>query len=547
MRYGFVIDHNRCIGCHACTVACKEEHNVPLGVFRTWVKYIEKGEFPHASRHFGVMRCNHCDDAPCVEICPTRALFRRDDGIVDFDNNRCIGCKSCMQACPYDALYLDPATHTAAKCNFCAHRIEMNLEPACVIVCPTRAIIAGDIDNPESSIGQIIATQKVAARKPQKGTRPKLFYAGIEGDLLQPSMMEPQSSHLFAEHHPDAQYLYPTLSRSVAGEEQARAGEEYYFGDVHSAARSNPGAARVVYDVAHPRPWGSIPAFYLWTKSIAAGVLMVTALLFGLVASSDPASGGRLLLAILAPAAAILFTGITTLLLIADLHRPERFYYILLKPNPRSWLVAGTWILILYSILAAVWLGCGIAFSGSVHPLIIVAAAIGGAFSAGYSAFLFAQAKGRDLWQSPLFLWHLLVQAIVAGAAIIILLAVLDGYPHIVDAADGGRAIMRATNFLLVGGVVLGMLMVLGELLLTPFSTDAQYAAEMILRGRLRYMFWLGVVALGTGAPAGLLLYALAADTVSVPLEVLAAVLSLAGLLVFEKVWIIAGQAAPLS
>jgi Fe-S-cluster-containing dehydrogenase component len=81
------------------------------------------------------VRCNHCDAAPCVEICPTRALFRRDNGIVDFDNSRCIGCKSCMQACSYDALYIDPNSNTAAKCNFCAHRIELNLEPACVIVC----------------------------------------------------------------------------------------------------------------------------------------------------------------------------------------------------------------------------------------------------------------------------------------------------------------------------------------------------------------------------------------------------------------------------
>jgi Fe-S-cluster-containing dehydrogenase component/formate-dependent nitrite reductase membrane component NrfD len=541
LRYGFVIDHNRCIGCHACTVACKEEHNVPVGVFRTWVKYIEKGQFPHASRHFGVMRCNHCDDAPCVEICPTRALFRRDDGIVDFDNSRCIGCKSCMQACPYDALYLDPNTHTAAKCNFCAHRIEMNLEPACVIVCPTRAIIAGDIDNPDSNISQIIATGKVAARKPQKGTRPKLFYAGIEGDLLQPSMMEPQPSHIFAGLHPDAgQHPYRILSRKGEGEGSRINGRAATF-------RSNPGAARVVYDVEHPRPWGSIPAFYLWTKSIAAGVLMVAALLLGISSPHDGLSDGRLLFTTLAPGTALLFTGITSLLLIADLHRPERFYYILLKPNPRSWLVVGTWILIVYSILAAIWLAFGLVFNSTPRLPLVVAASLAGACSAGYSAFLFAQAKGRDLWQSPLFLWHLLVQAIVAGAALGILLAVFDGYPHIADASDGGRRFIWASNLMLLGGVVLSTLMVLGELWATPFSADIHYAAEMILHGRLRYMFQFGVLGMGAIIPGGILLYVSAAGTTSVPLEVLAAVLSLAGLLIFEKVWIDAGQAPPLS
>ena len=202
-KFGFVIDQNRCIGCHACTVACKEEHDVPIGVFRTWVKYVEKGAFPDTSRHFGVLRCNHCDAAPCIEICPTKALFRRDDGIVDFDNSRCIGCKSCMQACPYDALYIDPNSNTAAKCNFCAHRVEEDLNPACVIVCPTQAIIAGDLNDPASNISRIVAREKVSVRKPQKGTDPKLFYVGVEGDLLEPLRMTAQKSYVWSDRSDD--------------------------------------------------------------------------------------------------------------------------------------------------------------------------------------------------------------------------------------------------------------------------------------------------------------------------------------------------------
>src|SRR5262245_5196026 len=161
MRYGFVIDQNRCIGCHACTVACKEENGVPLGVFRTWVKYVEKGTFPDTRRHFAVLRCNHCDNAPCVTICPTRALYRRGDGIVDFNSDACMGCKGARHACPYDAIYSRPATSTAAKCHFCAHRVEVGLEPACVIVCPEQAIITGDLDDPSSRISRLVSREDV--------------------------------------------------------------------------------------------------------------------------------------------------------------------------------------------------------------------------------------------------------------------------------------------------------------------------------------------------------------------------------------------------
>ena len=172
-RFGFALDQRSCIGCHACTVACKQEHDIDLGVFRTWVKYIEEGTFPDTRRYFSVLRCNHCDDAPCVSICPTQALFRREDGIVDFDSDRCIGCKACMNACPYDALYIDPNSHTAAKCNFCAHRVDQGLKPSCEIVCPTQAIISGDLDDPDSEISRLIDTVPDARARARAGDQPE--------------------------------------------------------------------------------------------------------------------------------------------------------------------------------------------------------------------------------------------------------------------------------------------------------------------------------------------------------------------------------------
>src|SRR5215471_5275031 len=352
MRYGFVIDQDRCIGCHACTVACKEEHQVPIGVFRTWVKYIEKGEFPHTSRHFGVMRCNHCDSAPCIEICPTKALYRRSDGIVDFDNRRCIGCKSCMQACPYDALYIDPNSNTAAKCNFCAHRVEANLEPACVIVCPTQAILAGDLDDPASKVSLTIATQKVSVRKPHKGTQPKLFYVGIEGDLLDPARLTRQNAYVFAEQR-----------------------------DQRPAQASfDPALTREVYDVGHPAPWGWKIAAYLWTKSIAAGVLVVSGLLSNVTAETPGLSFD-----VLSPMIALIALAMTMALLVIDLKRPARFFYLLTKPNFRSWLVLGAYILIAYGVCALVWLTMGLS-SLYVFAGLKWATAIFGLLAAGYSA-----------------------------------------------------------------------------------------------------------------------------------------------------------------
>jgi Fe-S-cluster-containing dehydrogenase component/formate-dependent nitrite reductase membrane component NrfD len=507
MRYGFVIDQNRCIGCHACTVACKEEHNIAIGVNRTWVKYVEKGRYPDTRRHFAVLRCNHCDDAPCVEICPTVALFRRENGIVDFDHERCIGCKSCMQACPYDALYIDPERNTAAKCNFDASRVEMGYKPACEVVCPTQAILSGDLDDSGSEISRRIAMEKVNVRKPEKGTKPKLFYVGVDGDLLQPTMMEPQATHLWAEKTP---------------------GEDLYALNATNRDRPIPGVAREVYDVPHPVPWGKKIAFYLWTKSISAGVLLVAALLLSAGFFQDAP-----LLYIVSPVVALAFLTATCLFLILDLKKPARFFYLFTKPNFNSWLVLGGFVLAIYGFLAAVWLGYATT-TGGVPPWVVWGTALFAIASACYSAFLFGQAKGRDPWQSPLLFWQLLSQSITAGAAVLALLGTLIGISL--------PAFYWLSNILAVS-LLIGLAMILAELLPSHGSEEFARSARLLIKGSLGKQFWLSVVLLGVVAPVVLIFW----PGGSAVANVVASLLALFGLWMYENLWIKSGQSVALS
>ncbi|MEZ6186246.1 MAG: 4Fe-4S dicluster domain-containing protein, partial [Planctomycetota bacterium] len=306
MLWGKLIDHDRCIGCHACSVACKSENQVPLGVFRTWVKQVEKGQGENARRHFGVMRCNQCERAPCTTICPTAAMHRRPDGIVDFDASLCIGCKGCIQACPYDAIYIDPESNTAAKCNFCAHRIEVGLEPACVAACPTEALVVGDLSDPEDPLTRILGRQALDVRKPELGTQPKVFYKGVDQALLNPR----------AAARPAAGYW--GQSREVPQPEE---GVQF---------QGAPAAARVAYDVPREgQPWGAKISAYLFAKSVGGGALMVGGAALAL-------GGGAALpwVGLWAPLYALLGIALATVCLVADLKRPERFLLLLLRPQP---------------------------------------------------------------------------------------------------------------------------------------------------------------------------------------------------------------------
>lgn len=178
-RYAMVMDLRRCIGCHACHVACKAENEVPLGVFRTHVRYYERGEYPDTKRYFLPNLCNHCKNPPCVKVCPTGASWKREeDGIVLVDYDKCIGCKYCMAACPYGIRFINPETNVADKCTFCVHRVDAGIVPSCVNSCVGGTRIFGDMNDPNSEVAKLIASNPVTVLKPEKGSYPSVFYIG---------------------------------------------------------------------------------------------------------------------------------------------------------------------------------------------------------------------------------------------------------------------------------------------------------------------------------------------------------------------------------
>ena len=189
-RYGMVIDLRKCIGCHSRSVACKSEFGVPMGVWRSWVKQVEKGKYPDVTKHSLPKLCNHCDNPPCVMVCPIKATYKHKDGYILQRYDICIGCKYCMVACPYGSRFVHPIIRVIDKCTFCNHRVRSGLVPACVNVCPARARIFGDLNDPESEISRIISKESVQVLKPQLNTIPMVFYIGLDADVAKPHITE---------------------------------------------------------------------------------------------------------------------------------------------------------------------------------------------------------------------------------------------------------------------------------------------------------------------------------------------------------------------
>jgi Fe-S-cluster-containing dehydrogenase component/formate-dependent nitrite reductase membrane component NrfD len=503
--YGFAIDLRKCIGCHACTIACKTEHQIPVGVNRCWVKTVEKGTFPETRRFFFPVLCNQCADAPCVRICPTKALFRRRDGIVDLNGASCIGCRACMEACPYDQLFIDPGTRTAEKCNFCANRVENRLQPACVSVCPTACRIFGDLEDESSEVARIFQHEPFMVRKPEKGTGPKVLYLGAEE-----SVIRPEASVRPFYYKEGSVHLRPIGAPAPDAE--------------------RPGDPRVDYDVPHGKPWGADMVLYLLFKAIASGAMLVAAVLWAMGFDGP-------LTTTAAPIVSLVFIVLTALVLVIDLERPERFYYILTRSNWRSWMVWGAYFLTAHGALSALWLGAGWLGRDGMLDALVVPAIATAILATSYTGFLFAQGLARDLWQGPTAAIDLVAQAAVAGASALLIVASLVG-----AAAADALPVLGAT---LAIAVAAHLVILAFEHVLAPSPTrHHELAARTIRRGAYARWFW--GVGIGAGGLLPLILL-LSPVTLSPIVAPVAGVLALAGGAAWEYIWVEAGQSVPLS
>lgn len=202
-RWAMVVDVARCIGCQACTVSCIFENAVPPDSFRTIVSTYEVQEDSRVAMVMLPRLCNHCAEAPCIPVCPVGATYQRPDGIVVVDADRCVGCAYCVQACPYDARFINAVTRKADKCTFCAHRVEAGLLPACVESCVGGARIFGDLEDPDSAVARLVAKGDAKVLKPELGTRPHVFYLGLDERLTgkvdgEPTLWRPQARETHA-------------------------------------------------------------------------------------------------------------------------------------------------------------------------------------------------------------------------------------------------------------------------------------------------------------------------------------------------------------
>jgi Fe-S-cluster-containing dehydrogenase component/formate-dependent nitrite reductase membrane component NrfD len=543
-NYGFLIDQSKCIGCHACSTACKSENQVPLGVNRTWVKYVETGTYPDVRRRFQVTRCNHCANPPCVRICPVTAMYQREDGIVEFDPSICIGCKSCMQACPYDSIYLDPETNTAAKCTFCAHRIDVGLEPACVVVCPEHAILAGDLNDPASEISRKLSTAQATVRKPEQGTGPKLFYINGNDWSLHPTAARTSESYVWADKITEQNMstyelpVFPPSTKTSKSGTPLRTPHEQgrpMNGPIQIGGRVAEHMVQTSYNAQHKVQWHWELPSYIVTKNIAGGLYMLLSLSAGLgIFAFDS------LTFLAAGFTAMVFMLITTILLIKDLSQPKRFLNILLRPQWKSWVARGAYIMVTFTAVAGLWwLLEGAAYLGWMPAEFIagirpIAAWIVFPFALGvviYTAFLLGQAEGRDMWQNSLLPFQLITQSMMVAGGVFLIVNRFVSFSADLEAF---------LAVLFPASIAINLLLILAGKFNSFASEVAMLAHREMTHGRFSNHYWWGGITLGHLVPL-VLVFAFAP---AIPVAVL---LTLVGLFFYEYAFVMAPQQIPNS
>jgi formate-dependent nitrite reductase membrane component NrfD len=421
----------------------------------------------------------------------------------------------------------------------------VGLEPACVVVCPEHAIVAGDMNDPASEISHVLATAQATVRKPEQGTGPKLFYINGNDWSLHPTASPTSDSYMWADKVTEqntSTYALPVIQAptktSISGtpirtpQEQGRP----LNGPIQIGGRVAEQMVQTAYNAQHKIQWHWELPLYLVTKNIAGGLFMLLSL--GAIFNFFPFDSTSFLAA---GFTSMLFTLITVILLIKDLSRPERFLNILLRPQWKSWVAGGAFILIGFTAIAGLWwliegatmlgwLTNSVAFS--IRPLAAWITLPLALFSVIYSAFLLGQAEGRDMWQTPLLPFQLLSQSFMVASGVFLILGLF---------VELSTALFSFLTNVFIASLVINLIFTLVSKFAMPFASEvAMLASREMSHGRYRNHFWWGGVGLGHVIPFGIILIAPS----TAPIAALAVVV---GLFFYEYAFVMAPQHIPNS